>query len=244
MNRWKKASFALTITSFLLIMTGICLILFNKNDNTDKSNKLDKNEIIENLTTKIKMLSHPYECTISNESNVWPSKGDCLYRKDKTTPDDLTNDYKILSILKDIDLIEKIGIKAETYVIDSTNYIYDSYRISERKVKELYDGLYGKNTYYIEGTKEINLGNSIPYIYYSSEEKNYYVQYDIGNYSKQSQEIKEEISSVVIDEQEAYVYMSVAYMNNENHCAYKDKKLTKKVECFKENEFNEIICQI
>lgn len=167
------------------------------------------NELMNQLDQKINLLKYNNYCEIGNSENYFMY--DCLYRQELTTIDDLSETYRLYTLVlaKDKNMESKINYVVGNIVVDNYKFRYTQQFSIEEFNKE-YEALYGdsSNLNYIL----VNQVPNFPYVKYDSESNKIFYQTTGEKIEVSANEVIEYINDYETDETSAYVYVSTAFI--------------------------------
>lgn len=200
----------------LLILVIIMLVSGSKEEKkqtptTPASTKIElTNDLMAELSRKVKLLKYNNYCEINNNINYFMY--DCLYRQEITTIDDLSDTYRLYTLVlaKDKNMESKINYVVGNIVVDNYKFRYTQQFTIDEFNKE-YESLYGDSS-----NLDYSLLNQVPnfpYVKYDSTRNKIFYQTTGENIEVSANEVLEYVSDYETDETSAFVYVSTAFVS-------------------------------
>lgn len=166
-------------------------------------------ELMLELNRKVKLLKYNNYCEIGTNENYFMY--DCLYRQEITTIDDLSETYRLYTLVLSLDknMESKINYVVGNIVVDNYKFRYtQQFTIDE--FNQEYENLYGDSsslTYSL-----LNQVPNFPYVKYDSTRNKIFYQTTGENIEVSANEVIEYVSDYETDETNVYVYVSTAFI--------------------------------
>lgn len=245
LNDKKKKMLIIAVLVIIFIIIMALSMMKNKNEepipeNTQPEKIEITSEIEEELTKKIKELKNAYYCDIQTTTEKY--RNDCIYRKEKTTVEELSEEYRIYSLVL---AMNNAMEKKTNYIVG--NIIVDNFKFNNTQfidyevLKQEYLSIYGENSTF--NPLMVNDMNIFPYMKYDESRKKMLYQTTGGTTSENTKnELIDYINDFESDETNVYVYVSIAYvvpLNSTTYEVYKDKERTSLVKKITSESWNE-----
>lgn len=207
----------ITIIIFLVII--LILLLSSLTSNNEKTNEppVENNPKIElteelksNLDRKVQLMKYKDYCEIKSNSIIY-SNG-CLYQQEITTIEELSETYKLYTLILSLDNImeTKINYVVGDIKVEDITFRYTQ-QFSTKEISTEYEKLYGssKDISY----SSLNTITTFPYVRYDSSKEKIFYQTTGETTIDNSNEVIEFISDYEVDEKNAYIYVSTAFIS-------------------------------
>jgi len=213
--------------AFLIIFIIVIFSLMN-NNSTEEEQPQEENptpekinittELEEEMTKKIKELQNNYYCDIFSDATAY--KNDCMYRKELIKRSDLSEEYRIYSLVLAMNdaLEEKNNYIVGNIIVDNFNFTNTQF-INYSELEKEYNSLYGD-----AGDIKVSVVNEMqvfPYIKYDESRKKIYYQTTGGTPNNPTtNQVVNYISNIESDSNNVYVFVSIAYLSQNTDKTY------------------------
>ncbi|MGN1371283.1 MAG: hypothetical protein ACI4XM_03305 [Candidatus Coprovivens sp.] len=204
------------IIILILVVIFIIAMISSMRKNKEEQSPQDEtptkieltNELTKELDRKVSLLRYGNYCEIGTNNEYMNG---CLYRQNITTAEELNNRYRLYTLVLALDnaMESKINYVVGNIIVGGINFRYTQ-EFSKQEFEEEYKDLYGEDTI---NYNELNDMNLFPYIRYDETRKKIFYQTTGEKIEITPNEVIEYINDYESDEQNAYVYVSTAFVS-------------------------------
>ena len=230
-----------------LVVLFIILIIASMGKKGDKKPEEEKpsyietsEELQEELFKKVHELRYGDYCEIKTTNNIF--NNDCLYRKERTTSKDLSEEYRIYTLTLTLDDSNTNAIVGNI-VVDGFTFPAGTKFIDLDKFTKAYNSLYGRTTKF--DPLSANKLKVFPYMKYDTKRQKFYYQTE-GTEGEELEIRKDKaveyLENIESDEHRVYLYVNVAFVSYEEDNiikVYEDRSKKREIQTFTKDSYSD-----
>ena len=227
-----------------LVAIFIIIIIATMSKGSDKEQEEPKPDYIETseklqeeLFKKVQELRYGDYCEIKTTNNIF--NNDCLYRKERTVSKDLSEAYRIYTLVLTLDDSNTNAIVGNI-VVDNYSFPAGTKFIDLDRFTEAYNSLYGRTTSFNPlGANKLNV---FPYMKYDTNRKKFYYQTEGGEKEPRQDKAVEYLENIESDNHRVYLYVNVAFVSYEEGDiikVYEDRSKQRVVETLTKSTYSD-----
>ena len=237
----KKIKLYLIIGLVLLFVIILIFSLSKKDSKEPQPTEEDYIEASEKLQAelfkKVKELRYGDYCEIKTTNNIFNE--DCLYRKERTTSKDLSEAYRIYTLVLTLDDSNNNGIVGNI-VVDGYTFPAGTRFVNLEDFDKAYYSLYGRTTTY--DPLSANNINVYPRMKYDTKRQKFYYQTEGNEEEPRLDKTLEYLENIESDNHRVYLYVNVAFVSYEEDNiirVYEDRSKKRVVETLTKDTYTD-----
>lgn len=202
---------------FGLVVLFIIILFATMTNNSNKEPQKEEFEYIQTdeklqqeLFKKVKELRYGDYCEFKTTNNIF--NNDCLYRKERTTSKDLSEVYRIYTLVLTLDDTNTNAIVGNI-VVEGYNFPAGTKFINLDRFTEAYNSLYGRTTSF--NPLNANRLKVFPVMKYDEKREKFYYQTEGGEEKPREDKAVEYLENIESDKHRVYLYVNVAFVSYE-----------------------------